>query len=145
MKFSSAVTRSPWALPLSYYRASTFLPCRISKPKMNKLSGTIVMNQPFQLLWCPFPYLRLKLNRLEHNQVVTRELIPLFYVESANQHSSQSVQPPLVCSLQYSILRLKIFLTSRRFLFYFIFTHPHTPQYFQKMKWIIYEYTFAPQ
>jgi len=32
VKFPSTVTRSSWALPLSYYRASTFLPCRISKP-----------------------------------------------------------------------------------------------------------------
>jgi len=49
VKFPIAVTRSSWALPLSYYRASTFLPCRISKPKMNEL-GAVVKNQPFQLL-----------------------------------------------------------------------------------------------
>jgi len=67
MKFPSAVTQSSYTLPLSYYRASTFLPCRISKPKMNELGATIVINQPFQLLWCPFPYLRLKLDHLEHN------------------------------------------------------------------------------
>ena len=67
VKFPSAVTRSSWALPLSYYRASTFLPCRISKPKMSELGATVVKNQPFRLLWRPFPYLRLKLDRLEHN------------------------------------------------------------------------------
>jgi len=55
MKFSNAVTWSPWALPLSYYKASTFLPCRINKPKMNEFSATIVKNQPFRLLWRPFP------------------------------------------------------------------------------------------
>jgi len=66
VKFPSFVTRSSCTLPLSYYRASTFLPCRISKPKMNEL-GCTVMNQPFRLLWCPFPCLRLKLDRLEHN------------------------------------------------------------------------------
>jgi len=95
VKFPSTVTRSSWALPLSYYRSSTFLPCRISKPKMNELGTTVVMNQPFWLLWHPFPYLRLKLNRLDSNSIVTIELIPLFYVESANQHSLQSIQPPL--------------------------------------------------
>jgi len=66
VKFPSTVTRSSCALPLSYYRASTFLPCRISKPKMNKLGATVVMNQPFRLLWHLFPYLRLKLDRLEN-------------------------------------------------------------------------------
>jgi len=95
IKFPSAVTQSPWALPLSYYRASTFLPCRISNSKMSELGATIVKNQPFQLLWCPFPYLRLKLDHLDSNSIVTRELIALFYVKSANQHSVQSVQPPL--------------------------------------------------
>jgi len=87
VKFPIAVTRSSWALLLSYYRANTFLPCRISKPKMNELGATVVKNQPFRLLWHPFPYLRLKLDRLESNSIATRELIPLFYVESANQHS----------------------------------------------------------
>jgi len=67
VKFPSAVTRSSCTLPLSYYRDSTFLPCRISKPKINELGATIVMNQPFQLLWHPYPYLRLKLDCLEHN------------------------------------------------------------------------------
>jgi len=42
VKFPSSVTRSSYVLPLSYYRASTFLPCRISKPKMNELSCTVV-------------------------------------------------------------------------------------------------------
>jgi len=87
VKFPSSVTLSSWALLLSYYRASTFLPYRLNKPKMNKLSATIVKNQPFRLLWHLFPYLRLKLYHLESNSIVTRELIPLFYVESANQHS----------------------------------------------------------
>jgi len=52
-KFSIAVTRSSWALPFSYYTASTFLPCRISKPKMSELGAIVVKNQPFQLLWHP--------------------------------------------------------------------------------------------
>jgi len=52
---------------------------------MNKLGNTIFKNQPFRLLWLPFPYLRLKLNFIESNSIVTRKLIPLFYVESANQ------------------------------------------------------------
>jgi len=94
VKFPSAVTQSSLALPLSYYRASTFLPCRISKSKINKLNATVVKNQPFQLLWHPFPYLRLKLDRLDSHSIVTKEIIPLFYVESANQHSLQSVRPP---------------------------------------------------
>jgi len=47
VKFPSAVTRSSCALLFIYYRASTFLPCRISKPKMNELGTTVVMNQPF--------------------------------------------------------------------------------------------------
>jgi len=47
VKFPSAVTRSSWELLLSYYRANTFLPCRISKPKMNELGATGVKNQPF--------------------------------------------------------------------------------------------------
>jgi len=104
VKFPSAVTCSSWALPLSYYRASTFLPCKISKFKINELGATIVKNQPFQLLWHTFSYLRLKLDRLDSNSIVTREIIPLFYVESANQHSLQSIQPPLLHCLQYFIL-----------------------------------------
>jgi len=107
VKFPSTVTQSSWALPLSYYTANTFLSCKISKPKMNKLGATIVKNQPFQLLWCLFPYLRLKLYCLDSNSIVTREIIPLFYVESENQHSLQSIQPPLLCSLQYFILLIK--------------------------------------
>jgi len=125
-EFPIAVTRLSWALPLSYYRASTFLPCRISKSKMNKLSVTIVKNQPFQLLWCPFPYLRLKLDRLDSNSIVTREIIPLFYAESANQHSLQSIQSPLLRSLQYFILWLKKILTDRVF---FYFHNLCMPQY----------------
>jgi len=66
VKFPSSVTQSSYVLLFSYYRASTFLPCRISKPKMNELGCTAVMNHPFRLLWHPFPYLRLKINRLEH-------------------------------------------------------------------------------
>jgi len=115
VKFPSTVTRSSWALLLSYYRASTFLPCRISKLMMNELGATIVKNQPFQLLWRLFPYLRLKFNCLDSNSIVTKEIIPLFYVESANQYSLQSVQPPLLHGLQYFILRLKKILTSRHF------------------------------
>jgi len=95
VKFPSTVTWLSWALPFSYYRAITFLACKISKSKMNELGVTVVKNQQFQLLWHPFLYLRLKLSHLESNLVVTIELIPLFYVESANQHSLQSVQPPL--------------------------------------------------
>ena len=102
-KFPSAVTLSSWALPLSYYRVSTFLPCRMNQHKINELGATLVKNQPFWLLWHPFSYLRLKLNRLENNSIVSRKLIPLFCVESANHNSLQSIQPPLLCSLQYSI------------------------------------------
>jgi len=80
VKFPSVVARSSWALPLSYYRANTFISCRISKLKLNKLSATVVKNQLFRLLWHSFPYLRLKLDCLESNSIVTRELIPLFYV-----------------------------------------------------------------
>jgi len=130
VKFLSTVTRSSWALPLSYYRASTFLPCRISKPKMNELGTTIVKNQPFQLLWHPFPYLRLKLDHLDSNSIVTTELIALFYAKSANQHSLQSVQPPLWRSLQYFILRLKKILTGC--FFYFYFRNLRAPWYFSR-------------
>jgi len=115
VKFPSTVTQLSWVLPLSYFRAITFLLCRISKTKMNKLGATIVKNQPFQLLWHPFLYLRLKLDYLQSNSVVTRELIPLFYVELPNQHSLQSIQSPLLCGLQYSILWLKKILTGHRF------------------------------
>jgi len=104
VKFPSAITQSSWVLPLSYYRTITFLLCRISKPKMSKPGTTVVKNQPFRFLWCPFFYLRLKHVHLESNSVVTKNLIPLFYVESANQHTLQSVQPLLLHSLQYSIL-----------------------------------------
>jgi len=47
MKVLSAVTQLSWALPLSYFRAITFLLCRISKPKMNELGATVVNNQSF--------------------------------------------------------------------------------------------------
>jgi len=49
-------------------------------------------------------YISLKLDRLKSDLIVTRELIPLFNVESANQYSLQSVQSPLLRGLQYSIL-----------------------------------------
>jgi len=75
VKFASTMTWLSWALLLSYYRASTFLPRRISKPKMNELGVTIVKNQPFRLLWHPFPYLRLKLDHIESSLIVTRELL----------------------------------------------------------------------
>jgi len=123
VKFPFAVTQSCWALLLSYYRASTFLPCRMNEPKMNKLSATVVKNQPFRLLWHLFPYLRLKLNRLESDSIVTRELIPLFYVESANQHllqSLQSIQPPSILhpstkkNLERSLFFLLLFLQPSR-------------------------------
>ena len=52
VKFVSTVTWSSWVLLLSYYRASIFLPCRISRPKMKELSATVVKNQPF---WHSFP------------------------------------------------------------------------------------------
>jgi len=63
---------------------------------MNKLGATIVKNQPFWLLWPLFPYIRLKLDCLESNLIITKELMPLFYLESANQHLLQSIQPPLL-------------------------------------------------
>jgi len=94
---------------------------------MNKLGATIVKNQPFRLLWCPFPYLRLKLNCLDNNSIVTGEIIPLFYVESANQHSLQSVQPPLLCGLQYFILWLK---KTWPVMVFFYFCNLHMPRYF---------------
>jgi len=134
VKFPSAVTQSSWALLLNYFRAITFLLCRISKLKMNKLGATVVKNQPFQLLWCPFLYLRLKLDHFQSNSIVTRELIPLFYVELANQHS---VQPPLLRGLQCSILRLKKILVGHHFLIHFC--TPRAAQYFVEMKWIICE------
>ena len=140
VKFPITVTQLSWVLPLSYYRASTFLQCRISKPKMNELDATVVKNQPFWLLSHPFPYLRLKLDRLESNSIFTRELIPLFYVESANQHSLQSVQPPLLCGLQYYNLWQKNFEWSS---FFFIFATFACLGIFQEMKQIIHEYTFA--
>jgi len=65
--------------------------------------------------------------------IVTREVIPLFYVESANQHSLQSIQPPLLHGLQHFILQLKKILTSRRFFIFFIFVYfcnLRAPQYF---------------
>jgi len=129
VKFPIAVTKSSYALPLSYYRAITFLACKISKSKMNKLGVTVVKNQPFQLLWHPFLYLRLKLGHLESNLVVTRELISLFYVESANHYSLQSVQPPLLRDLQYSILQLKKILTGCHF---FYFRNLRAPWYFSR-------------
>jgi len=140
IKFASAVTQLSWVLSFSYYRASTFLPCRINKPKMNKLGTTLVKNQPFWLLWCPFPYLRLKVDRLKSNSIVTRELIPLFYVESANQHSLQSIQPPLLCGFQYSILWLK---KSRPVVVFFTFVTFTHLTIFQEMKLLICEYTFV--
>jgi len=131
VKAPITVTHLSWALPLSYYKAITFLLCRISKPKMNELGATIVKNQPFRFLWCLFLYLRLKLDHLESNSVVTRELtfVPLFYVESANQHSLQSVQPPLLHSLKILYPSAKKVLTGCCF---FIFAHLHMPQYFLK-------------
>jgi len=64
-----------------------------------------------------------------------RELIPLFYAESANQHSLQSVQPP-------SILHpsTKKNLDQSSWFFFATFAHLGI---FQKMKQIIHEYTFA--
>jgi len=105
VKFPSAVTQSSWALPLSYYRASTFLPWRISKPKMKKLDAIVIKNQPFQLLWHPFLFLRLKLDHLDSNSIVTRELRNTFVLCRISKPTSlQSILPPLLCGPQYSIL-----------------------------------------
>ena len=60
---------------------------------MKEFGATVVKNQPIRTLWRPFPRLRLKLSRFKSNSIVTRELIPLFHVESANQNPLQSVQP----------------------------------------------------
>jgi len=116
---------------ISYYRANTFLSCRISKLKMTEFGATVVKNQQFRLLWHPFPHLRLKLGCFESNLSITRLLIPLFYVESANQNPLQSIQPPLLHVLQYSILQLKKILTGRCFYFFFIFAHPCTSVFFK--------------
>jgi len=62
---------------------------------MNKFGSTVVKKQQFRLLWHPFPHLRLKLGCFENNLIVTRELLPLFYIESANQNPLQSIQ--LLC------------------------------------------------
>jgi len=50
VKFASTVTWSCWGLSLSYYKANTFLSCRISKPKMKEPGVAIVKNQPFRIL-----------------------------------------------------------------------------------------------
>jgi len=55
VKFPSAVTWLSWALPLSYYRASTFLQYRISKLKMNELSATIVKSSHSDFYGSRFP------------------------------------------------------------------------------------------
>jgi len=98
---------------------------------MNKFGATVVKNQQFWLLWHLFFHLRLKLGCFESNLIVTRELVPLFYVESTNQNPLQSIQPPLLCSLQYSILQLKKSWPVVIFNFnFFLFCTPHMPQYF---------------
>jgi len=139
-EIASTITQSSWVLSLSYCRANTFLSCRISKLKMNKFGATVVKNQQFWLLWHPFPCLKLKLGYFESYWIVTRELIPLFYVESANQNPLQSVWLLLLRSLQYSILQLKKAVTGCCF---FYFRTPLCASVFLKMKRIIREYTFT--
>jgi len=67
IKFANAVTWLSQAVSLSY-RANTFLLVPI-KLKMKELSANVVKThgQSFQLLWCLFPHLRLKLGCLEKN------------------------------------------------------------------------------
>jgi len=73
-------------LPLSYYRTNTFLPYGVSKPKINKLSGNFVKNQPFQLSWHLFSYLRLKLGCLARKQFIfTRGLVTTFILCRINE------------------------------------------------------------
>jgi len=118
VKFPSAVTWSSRALSLSYYRDNTFLPCRMNELKMNELSATVVNNQPFWLLWCPFSYLKVKLDCLKSNSIVTRELIPFLCRISKPTFI-------IICSTTFvtrpSILHpsTKKILTSHHFYFYF--------------------------
>jgi len=130
VKFPSTVTWLSWALPLSYYRASTFLPW-ISKPKMNKLGATVVKNQPFRLLWCPFPYLRLKLGHLESNSIVTRENNTFVLCRISKPTFITIHSTTLLCSLQYSDLRL-IWLVVVFLINYFYFCNLCVPQYFSR-------------
>ena len=53
--------------------------------EMNKLGASIEKNQSLWPLWHLFLHLRLKLSHLESNSIVARELIPLFYVQSATK------------------------------------------------------------
>ena len=85
VEFASAITQSSWTLLLGYYTANTLLSCRISKPKINKFGAIVIKNQQFWLLWHLFPCLRLKPGCFENNSIITRELVPFFYVESADQ------------------------------------------------------------
>jgi len=82
----------------------------------------------------------LSIDRLESNTIVTSKLLPLFYVESTNQHSLKFIQPPLLRCLQNSILRLKNFYQSLYFYFSIFATFVRI---FQEMKLIISEYTFT--
>jgi len=138
VKFLIAVTQSSWAPPLSYFRAITFLLCRISKPKMNELGATDVKNQPFRLLsqlWCPFLYLRLKLDCLQSNSVVTRELISLFYAELISLFYPTFITiRSTTFVMQPSILHPSTKKNLDRSSFFFNFHTPRTPQYFKKMK-----------
>jgi len=89
VKFIRAIIQSSWVLPLSYYRTNTFLPYGASKLKINKLSGNFVKNQPFQLSWHLFFYLRLKLGCLAWKQFIfTRGLVATFILCRINEPNS---------------------------------------------------------
>jgi len=55
MKFPCTVTQSSWALPLSYYRASTFLPSRMNKPKINEHGAPLLRTSHFDFYGTCFP------------------------------------------------------------------------------------------
>jgi len=100
---------------------------------MNKLSATIVKNQPFQLSWHSFPYLRLKLNCLESKSVVTRELCNIFVLCRIIKPAFITIcSTTLLCGLQYSILWLKKSLLVVILFFYFFTFTTFTPRYFSR-------------
>ena len=110
-EFANTVTHSAWTLPLDYYETNAFLPCRISKLKINKLSATIVKNQSFQLLWHRFFHLGLKLSCFGSNSIVIRVFM---YVRKISKPKSIVICSTTFC---YTTSNIPFFIV-----IFFIFT-----------------------
>ena len=80
-------------LLLRFQWPSMFLLYKINMPMMEEIGATNPVNQPLQILWSHFVPIHTTNHPSGSALLVTRELVPLFNVETVSQSSLKSVQP----------------------------------------------------